>query len=211
MSVNVDQLPIPDWQLNCPHCEYPLRGLPSHRCPECGRDFAMSDVVKPWTRLRPPRYTGDERPLPDFGLKCAGCGVSLAGAAASACSVCGRAFDLDALRPRGAWFLVDPAEHSGLLTPTVELLLLEEQIPYVPTSQRSPLEIYLGTNLMSGRLYVASEFRFEFRELMARTRAERAARAAVAKAEWPCPFCREPVPGSFDACWNCGAERPAPP
>lgn len=210
MKVDINQLPIPDWQVHCPHCNYDLRGLPNHRCPECGGAFEMAELVKPWTRLRPPRFTGTERPLPDFGLKCAGCAAPLAGATGDACGVCGRAFDLEPVRPRDAWFLVDPAEHPGLLTPAVEMLLHEEQIPYVPTNQRSPMEIYVGSNPLAGRLHVASEFRFEFLWLIAQTRAELAARAAAAATEWSCAACREPVPGSFDACWNCGAERASP-
>ncbi len=27
--------------------------------------------------------------------------------------------------------------------------------------------------------------------------------------DWTCPKCGENVPGSFDVCWKCGAERPA--
>lgn len=26
---------------------------------------------------------------------------------------------------------------------------------------------------------------------------------------WICPACKEECEGNFDACWNCGAERPA--
>jgi hypothetical protein len=28
--------------------------------------------------------------------------------------------------------------------------------------------------------------------------------------EWTCEKCHEAVPGGFDLCWNCGAERPTP-
>ena len=27
--------------------------------------------------------------------------------------------------------------------------------------------------------------------------------------DWTCPACKEEVPGTFDSCWKCGAERPA--
>ena len=27
--------------------------------------------------------------------------------------------------------------------------------------------------------------------------------------DWTCPECGEEVPGTFDSCWKCGAERPA--
>lgn len=40
-------------------------------------------------------------------------------------------------------------------------------------------------------------------------------RSALATAEtlpdWVCPQCGEPVPGSFEVCWNCGAEKPTTP
>lgn len=28
--------------------------------------------------------------------------------------------------------------------------------------------------------------------------------------DWDCQNCREPVPGSFDLCWNCGTLHPSP-
>jgi rubrerythrin len=33
------ELPIPDMGWHCPKCDYPLRGLPRHLCPECGTPF----------------------------------------------------------------------------------------------------------------------------------------------------------------------------
>ena len=69
MDIDLNTLPIPDWGLICPKCRYPLVGLPAHRCPECGTEFDMADVVQTWHRLRDPRFTGHELPLPDFGLQ----------------------------------------------------------------------------------------------------------------------------------------------
>jgi hypothetical protein len=47
MSFDPNVLPIPDLGLLCPSCGYILAGLPRHRCPECGREFAMDDLVPP--------------------------------------------------------------------------------------------------------------------------------------------------------------------
>src|SRR5262245_57025867 len=42
-----DALPIPDLGLHCHQCGYPLAGLTSHCCPECGWQFKMDDLVPP--------------------------------------------------------------------------------------------------------------------------------------------------------------------
>lgn len=34
--------------------------------------------------------------------------------------------------------------------------------------------------------------------------------ASEARADWPCPKCGESVPGNFEACWNCSANRMQP-
>ncbi len=31
---------------------------------------------------------------------------------------------------------------------------------------------------------------------------------AVVGADWICPQCKEPVPASFDSCWNCETVKP---
>ena len=107
MDIDLNALPIPDWGIECPTCHYPLVGLPSHRCPECGTEFDMAEVVKPWHRLREPRFTGHERPLPDFGLLCQACRHPLAGAERYECPDCGVPFDVEVMRPRRTWFIVD--------------------------------------------------------------------------------------------------------
>ena len=33
-----------DADLRCPHCDYDLRGLPTNRCPECGREFDVEEL-----------------------------------------------------------------------------------------------------------------------------------------------------------------------
>ncbi len=45
MSFDPNSLPVPDLGIKCLTCGYPLAGLPSHRCPECGVEFAMEDHI----------------------------------------------------------------------------------------------------------------------------------------------------------------------
>lgn len=40
-------LPVPDLGLACQGCGYPLAGLPSYRCPECGQTFTMDQHIPP--------------------------------------------------------------------------------------------------------------------------------------------------------------------
>lgn len=36
----------------------------------------------------------------------------------------------------------------------------------------------------------------------------RAIKAGVAGPDWLCPQCKEPVPASFNSCWNCETANP---
>ncbi|MFO0837716.1 MAG: hypothetical protein U1D55_04255 [Phycisphaerae bacterium] len=209
MWIDTRALPTPDWDLLCPFCNYSLRGLPAHRCPECGHDFDPATLIQSWTRVRPPRFTGDERPLPDFGLACAQCRAPLAGAAADSC-VCGQAFALRRWQPRGAWFLIDADFAKPLGLSAAEIVLSSEQVPYIPLNNRSLPEIVMGTSPLGARLLVPSEFYWD-----ARYHLSAAARRAIearsqARAEWRCPACGEDNPGHFEICWNCEAARPQP-
>jgi hypothetical protein len=47
MPFDPNVLPIPDLGLCCPRCRYVLAGLPQHRCPECGLEFEMEDLLPP--------------------------------------------------------------------------------------------------------------------------------------------------------------------
>lgn len=205
MTVDIHQLPIPDWGLQCPGCGYPLRGLPRHRCPECGREFEIAELISPWTRLRDPRFTGAELPLPDFGLPCPACGRPLAGATAPACPACAAPFDPQDWRPTRPWFVVDRELCATLPVPGVQALLAAEQVPYMPLTERSAGEIYTGQSLVITRLRVPSEFFFEVLWLIRRALAEQA--AARRQAAWRCRACGRRNPGNFEVCWNCQAER----
>ena len=162
----------------------------------------MAEIVHPWTRLRDPRFSGDELPSPDFGLTCDACGRSLVGAARLTCPHCGQPFDPHALRPPKKWFTVEPGMHEPLPLPTVELVLRTEQVPYVVHQTHTALGI-------SGwRLLVPSEFYFEFLWLTRQAREQLGARQTDDREdEWQCRHCDEQNPAGFDVCWNCQAAR----
>ncbi len=208
VDIRLDQLPIPDWGLLCPTCRYPLVGLPTHRCPECGTDIDISALVRPWTRLRPPRFTGAERPLPDFGLSCAECGAALAGAAGDSCPECGTPFDLERLRPARDWFIVETALVGRLSMPGVQSMLAAEKVPYVPVNEKSIGEIYAGHGVLYDRLRAPAEFFFEILWLLRQAREDLEAVRTAAGPPWLCADCGEENPGHFDICWNCEAARP---
>lgn len=204
MDIDLAQLPIPDWGLTCPDCHYQLRGLPSHRCPECGRPIAIEELIGPWTRLRDPRFTGHESPLPDFGLRCPSCQQPLAGARDFACPHCAAAFNPEAWRPAKTWFILDADLCGTLPIAGVQAMLAAESVPYFPMMEMTLSEIYGGQSIMVTRLRVPSEFYFEVRWLLERARQEmQAVRAAGEQAQWRCPHCGQGNPAHFDVCWNC--------
>ncbi len=204
MDIDWAQLPIPDWGLTCPGCGYLLQGLPSHRCPECGLQIDVAELIRSWTRVRDPRFTGQESPLPDFGLPCPACGQPLVGARERTCPHCAAVFDPEAWRSPRAWFLVDAALCRALPIPGVQALLAAEGVPYFPVMEMTIGEIYGGQSIMVTRLRVPSEFYFEVRWLLQRARQEmEAVRTAGEQAQWRCLRCGEENPSHFEVCWNC--------
>lgn len=209
MEIDLNCLPIPDWGLCCPTCRYPLRGLPSHRCPECGTLLDMTKVVKSWHRLRDPRFSGHELPLPDFGLLCRACQQPLAGAPTHHCSNCGLEFDPEAIRPYRKWFLVDEVLCGEVPLAGMEALLANEYVPYLRRGDKLLREIFGGTQVIGSRLLVPAEFFFELLWLIRRAVLEmEEARRQPESANWTCPHCGEEVPAHFDVCWNCQSSRP---
>jgi len=264
--VNVDQLPIPDWDLHCPgcgaalaglsehrcrqcgrrfnirqllelkrpvpaldlyceECGYSLNGLPEHRCPECGAGFSVrelldastefsaawnvreTDPIDHYLKKREPTFTGQERPLPDFGLFCEECGLSLAGAPADVCPDCQQPLRLPEVVSRGGWVNLTRFV-AGPLQPVVKSILYQNGIPYLLGSSGLS-NIYTGIGpYVEERLLVPQEFFFD--ALYALADATQPASTEPA-ADWTCPECTESVPGGFDVCWKCGAFRPESP
>ncbi len=204
LQPDINQLPIPDWDLGCPRCGYSLRHLPEHRCPECGTRFSMDDIVRTWTRTRAARFSGEELPVPDFGLECRRCGGPLAGATGPTCPQCGAPFDLPARRPTRPWLAVTASMCDPLPVPIVESVLAADGVPFLPQEARSIFDIILGTRLTDMMLFVPREFYFDACWLIRRAKREAAERrAAGEEEEWECPACGEPNPAHFAVCWNC--------
>ncbi len=204
MTIDLHQLPIPDWGLHCARCRYPLVGLSAYRCPECGLSFRIDDLVQTWTRLRDPRFDGSELPLPDFGLDCRTCQAPLAGAATRNCPTCGEPFDPEDYRPAEEWFVIDRKLAGAVSVEVFESVLASEQVPY--TQARDKLFFVLLGQATSHQLAVPTEFYFEVRWLLQRSIGEMDA-ARGSTEPWTCPACEEAVPGHFDLCWNCQAPR----
>ena len=200
MPVNVYELPIPDWGLSCPQCGYPLKFLPSHRCPECGTELDMAAIIPSWVRLRDPQYTGAEVPFPDFGLECEQCGTPLADAPERACPICGQPFDLRTMAPVKAWFVVEPDMREPLPMALVESILVTEEVPHLV---REGLYAFGTANWT---LLVPGEFYFELLWLIrdAKQRIE-AERDGPAGQSWWCQGCGEENPAGFERCWSCSA------
>lgn len=207
MEIDLQQLPIPDWGLQCPECRYALCGLPTHRCPECGTDIDVPSLVRPWTRLRPPRFTGDELPLPDFGLSCAHCDQDLAGAEGFRCPACREPFDLESLRPPGQWFVLDKDLARELPVSGIQTLLAAELVPHFEAAEDGLRRLYGVQSFTPTRLNVASEFYLDVLWLLEAARKEDEQRRAGILRPWDCPACGEHNPANFDVCWNCASNR----
>ncbi len=200
MEIDLEQLPIPDWNLVCRTCEYPLKDLPEHRCPECGLEVVMSELVQPWMRLREPQFTGRELPLPDFGLVCGDCDATLAGVTEFRCPSCRAPFDPRDGAPTGPWCKIPPALLGDVLPQAVEIILVEEFIPYVRREQRDLSRILGFDSLVDVRLEVPGEFYFD---LLAALRRHELTTPDPTDPDWDCSNCQEPNPATFTICWKC--------
>ncbi len=214
--------PIADVGLTCPGCGHPLRGLENEECPVCDTEFSLREMLAvdgplaPYhatqltdpedhhVKKRPPALTGNERPLPDFGLACAGCGEPLAGAPGDVCPECGLAFDLSGMVGDGDWVDVSEFVPRGLRA-LARTILYGAQVPYLMDNRRLH-ELYGGrVPFVSGGLRVPREFFFDALEAFASAEEPP---ADYAREEWVCPSCDETVPAGFEVCWSCGAAHP---
>ena len=205
MEIDLQQLPIPEsWDIPCPGCGYSLCGLPAHRCPECGLDLVMEDIIKPWHRLRDPHFTGLELPFPDFGLACGACESPLAGAERHACPTCGDAFDPLARLPEKDWFAAESWMIHDMPQPLLEMILVAEYIPHTFREFRSPF------GFESLEMVASREFFFDFLAVVRRERIQMADnRDAARTGQWRCGGCDEENPPNFDVCWNCEVPKAA--
>ncbi len=201
MDIDIEQLPIPDWGLHCQSCGYPLKGLPEHRCPECGTRLDLPALLQTWMRLREPQFTGGELPFPDFGLSCAECDEPLAGVSEHRCPSCRTPFDAQALIPPGEWCTIPPSLPGDIPARTLEMLLAEEYIPYVKRVLRDVSHIYGIDPHAEIRFEIPADFYFDF--LLALRREQLRAQQQAGHPDWQCEQCGESNPGSFQICWNC--------
>jgi|GEM_PF-497724 len=216
------QRPILDLGLRCGECDYLLTGLVENRCPECGTEFSvremleeqslsgavyltqMADPTDHHIAKRSPTFTGRERPLPEFGLLCAQCDQSLAGAMADRCPGCGHDFDLLAIVPKGDWADVSAFVPTSLAV-VAKSLLYDAEIPYL-VDNAGLNHLYSGAvPFVSHRLRVPRVFFFDALNVLATSVG---AVRPGAGADWTCSNCNEVVPGDFDVCWNCNASHP---
>jgi hypothetical protein len=196
------RLPIPEWlDLLCPRCRYPLRGLPGHRCPECGTSFNIDDLVTSATPLRLPETTPATRPVPELGFACQSCDYPLRGLPGERCPECGQPFDLADFIPKGEW-----VELGSIGTELEKRLIFdrlrESGIPCLWGDSVNPLEAVTGpsSSIQGGRaLQVRRDYYLDALALM-HTLRERS------RGLWQCPRCGEKVPATFDICWNCQAD-----
>lgn len=215
----IERIAIPDWGLECPHCRYSLRGLTSRVCPECGAPFRVADLIRTWTRVHPPRYLAETRPLPDYGLACTACRSPLAGAPDSSCPACGAAFDLARLTPAKQWFVADEALARPLDLLNLAVLLEAEAVPFYAQSGKSFTDLVMGRVAFGANLVIPRDFYWDVRYLVRRAAVEIESRRSQSELNWKCPHCGEDSPLHFEVCWNCGAARengqttppPAPP
>ncbi len=192
-------LPIPMWlDLSCPKCAYPLRGLPEHRCPECGHEFNIDDLVRSGTPLRPPEITARTRPVPDLGFTCRKCDYPLKGLRGDRCPECGESFNLTDFIPPEPW-----GQIAGAATTTETLLIFSHLrslgIPCTLDDMSAPLGTRGADVILGDTRKLLRVRRDYYLDALA---------AIIAATEppdqpWTCPNCSEEVPGNFEVCWKC--------
>jgi hypothetical protein len=170
-------------------------------------DRDPDDKLYDWSNLPAPTYTGAELPIPDFGLACAQCGESLAGWQKFDCPECGTPADLQATVPDRPFVRVyrsPKSEHVRMAKLILDTNLVPNQLG------NENLQMALGELPF---VYVSSEVlvpRSHYFDALYALRHDWPQPTAVSAEEWHCSECDETSPATFDICWNCAAERPAP-
>ena len=207
--------PIAPLGARCGSCRYTLDGLLTSVCPECGRRLFLHQLlaagynsrVRYWSQTQretPPlelpaaRFRGDERPLPEFGLRCLRCDAPLKGAAADACPACGAAFHLQLLLDPGPWCDVGPWIAPAIYAVAGSLL---EDAGIACIVQNAALRNPIGTveYCVAIQLLVPRTLFFDALHALAQPAPSP---SAPRWAEWQCA-CGEQNPPGFDVCWNC--------
>lgn len=203
--VDIHQLPMPNWFLSCPACEYVLNGVSEHRCPECGITFKIEDVVQSWHRLREPVFDGSESPLPDFGLMCALCEKPLVGSRNQQCIHCDNKLRMELQDiPPDRWICLSPRFTAGMDDTLVEMIFQHDYIPYLLESGKQFSEAFLGARPIPRRAYIDRDFIFDALYAIHR---EYNRLVAHGRYEWNCKQCNEENPHTFETCWQCGLTR----
>lgn len=212
--------PIVDIGLRCPECDYLLTGLMSERCPECGHRFLVRDLIEDHVeddilmapqgplytdahlKRREPLYTGKERPLPDFGYRCAACDQLLAGASGDVCLHCGEPFNLQPIHVVGEWVNLSPllSMFPSQVRAHVQDLLYQAAVPFLVDNAGLSRAWGFDLGLGRGGLRVPHEFAFDALAALAEAGAHS---LSEDMADWICPACGENVPGGFEICWSC--------
>ena len=157
-----------------------------------------------WSNLPPPRFTGKELPIPDFGLACAECGEPLAGWHKFDCPECATPADLPATVP-------DRPFVRAYRSPRLEQVRMAKLIldtNHVPNRLgNESLQMAMGELpfvQISSEVLVPNSHYFDALYTLHHDWPESGAASAD---EWTCHECGEICPGTFEVCWNCSAER----
>ena len=207
VELDLDPLPIPNWDLRCPTCDYILNGLPLHRCPECGTEFNIRSIIPTSAGLRDPRFSGEELPFPDFGLTCAKCGYPLAGTRERRCPSCFEPFDPQVIKPADGWFTIEPWMCQGVPIDVVGAVLDAEYVPYTVHEHRSAVGFAWSS------ISVARDFIFDLLYVIRQRVSESATPGTGSPADsaeakpWNCESCSQQNPAHFAVCWNCQTAR----
>ncbi len=100
--------------------------------------------------------------------------------------------------------LIDVYEAANAIEANiVKNLLVDNGIEATVTEQNEP---FAGLTIVPPNVYVRRVDEAKARKIVEKYEDELEEKHAVP--DWTCPKCGETVPGSFDECFKCGANRP---